>query len=189
MPKLLLTLEGKPVREVDLTRERTTFGRHPQCDIVLDHRTVSARHALFHYANGSVVLEDLGSTNGCFVNGKRVTRHLLADRDRVTLAAYHLELDLKAGSARPPVMARVTVQSGPHAGKQLALAKPVTTLGSAGAAVVAITRQGDRYAVAHIDGPQPVRVNGELIGKQPRPLQDGDQIDLAGNPMAFSVVS
>jgi len=185
MPKFVMSLEGQVVQSFELTRERTSFGRHPDNDIVVTHPTVSARHAAFIVTNGQVVLEDLGSTNGSFVNGKRVTRQLLADGDRLMLAMYHLDYEAKL-APEPPV-GMVTVTNGPHVNKSLKLTKPLTTLGSTGECVVAISRGPAGYAVAFVDGSQPATLNHGALGREPQPLRHGDVLNVAGTSMSFSV--
>lgn len=89
-----------PPREVELGTERMTIGRHPHNDIVLDHATVSSRHAAITLIGDQALLEDLGSTNGTYVGGKRVQRHKLDDRAHAVLAGCHL--DFVAGLTGPP---------------------------------------------------------------------------------------
>jgi diguanylate cyclase (GGDEF)-like protein len=67
-----------------LAQSSTLIGRAADADIVVDDEGVSRRHAkLIRFENGVVLLKDLGSTNGTFVNGKQVKTHPLADGDRV----------------------------------------------------------------------------------------------------------
>lgn len=69
-----------------LTDEQQAVGRHPQCDIVLDwDPSVSRSHAQLVRMGGDWYVEDLGSENGTSVNGSRVGRKRLADRDQVRL--------------------------------------------------------------------------------------------------------
>lgn len=89
--KLIISCEGLPTREVELGSERMTLGRHPHNDIVLDHPTVSSRHAAITLIGDEALLEDLGSTNGTWVHGKRVERHKLSDRGHAILAACHID--------------------------------------------------------------------------------------------------
>lgn len=192
MAKLIITREAQLVREVQLAKERTTIGRHAHNDVVIDHRAVSGQHAAITTISGQVVLEDLGSTNGTFVNGRRINKHVLADLDRITLAKF--ELQFIASRARPaippaPVQsapASVEVMNGFHAGKKLALTKPLTTLGTPGAIVLVISRSAAGYAAARMDGSAAPSVNGIALGAAPHPLAHGDLIDLGGTRMIFS---
>ena len=61
----------------------TTVGRDPACDIFLDDRGVSRQHARLRPLDYGVEVEDLGSTNGSFINGQRVTVGIAAVGDEV----------------------------------------------------------------------------------------------------------
>ena len=67
----------------------TRIGRVPGCDLQIDSPSVSRYHALVHVGDRDTVIEDLGSTNGVLVNGRKVTRHVLCDGDEVTLGESH----------------------------------------------------------------------------------------------------
>jgi pSer/pThr/pTyr-binding forkhead associated (FHA) protein len=149
--KIIISLDAQVAQEVELCKERTTIGRHPQNEVVIEYRAVSGRHAAISLVRDDAILEDLGSTNGTFVNGQRVARHQLNDRDRVLVAAFHI--DYLAGvraapppaarlapptPAGPPQMGSIEVLYGTSGGKKLPLTKPVTTLGSPGVLVVVI---------------------------------------------------
>ncbi|WP_018954340.1 FHA domain-containing protein [Thioalkalivibrio sulfidiphilus] len=88
----------------------TRIGRKEDNDIVLPDRTVSGHHARIHHAYGLAVLEDLGSTNGSSVNGKRVTRRALENGDIIVIGNCQLrfETDEKVRTDEPE-----TQDSGP----------------------------------------------------------------------------
>ena len=71
---------------------RTRIGRAAECDIVIGGAAVSRHHALIHLDPTGAVVEDLNSTNGIFVNGRRVLRERLRDGDVLTLgeAKFHV---------------------------------------------------------------------------------------------------
>nr|MCU0977505.1 FHA domain-containing protein [Steroidobacteraceae bacterium] len=93
----------------------------------------------------------------------------------------------RAGQA-PLRPARLQVLSGQFAGRELELAKTLTTLGRPGVQVAAIARRAEGYSIVHVEsaraGDYPL-VNGEPIGPQARKLQDNDVITLAGVKMGF----
>jgi hypothetical protein len=197
--KIIISQDAQVVQEVELCKERTTIGRHPQNDVVIEHLAVSGRHAAITMVRDDAILEDLGSTNGTFVNGQRVARHQLSDRDRVNVGTFRIDYLAGTRAAAPvaPVLApaaalplgSIEVLNGANAGKKLALAKPLTTLGSPGVLVVVIQRQAAGYGISHIEGAVSGTVNGEPIVKQPRLLADGDALELTGTSMRFSLAA
>ncbi len=81
----------------------------------------------------------------------------------------------------------IEVMSGGNAGKTLELTKNLVTLGKPGVQVAVISRRPQGYFVAHVEGATTPTVNGEEIGTQTRPLVPGDQIEIAGILMRFSL--
>ena len=95
----------------------------------------------------------------------------------------------RAGEKPPPSRpAKLQVLSGQFAGRELELAKTLTTLGRPGVQVAAISRRADGYFVVHVESSKPgdfPLVNGQPIGPQARRLHDNDVITLAGVKMGF----
>jgi pSer/pThr/pTyr-binding forkhead associated (FHA) protein len=91
MAKLILSLNGVVQGEFQLTKERTTLGRKPDNDIQVDNLAVSGKHALIITILDDSFLEDLGSTNGTYVNGKLIKKHALRDGDVVGLGKHELK--------------------------------------------------------------------------------------------------
>ena len=81
MAKLVLSMNGVVQGEYELNQERLTIGRKPDNDIPIDNLAVSGKHALVITILDDSFLEDLGSTNGSYVNGKLVKKHALKDGD------------------------------------------------------------------------------------------------------------
>lgn len=100
MPKLILSMDGLVLKEVELTKERTTIGRRPHNDIVIDNLAVSGEHAVLITILNDSFIEDLGSTNGTTVNGQPIKKHFLQGNDTVELGKYKLKFvaDAKPGS-------------------------------------------------------------------------------------------
>jgi pSer/pThr/pTyr-binding forkhead associated (FHA) protein len=288
MAKLILSLDGMVIREYPLTKERTTLGRKPHNDIVIDNLAISGEHAMIMTILNDSFLEDLGSTNGTLVNGQPVKKHFLQNNDVVELGKYKLKyvteataaqtspadfektmvLRAPAGAARPepakdeagapvaknfgdtvvnpdlmqtqgpglreaarqaaaaapspapaaaapppppaqPAVAAVstattttttgvahaaagaqiqgTIQilSGPSAGKELPLSKPLTTLGKPGVQVAVIAKRPQGYFITHVEGAIFPVVNGKQLDAQAHGLNDHDVIELAGVKMEF----
>jgi len=91
MPKMIVSIDEVVIKEVQLTKERTTLGRRPYNDIVIDNLAVSGEHAVIQMTGGEVVLEDLNSTNGTYVNGKSAKKQQLANGDNIEIGKYKIK--------------------------------------------------------------------------------------------------
>jgi pSer/pThr/pTyr-binding forkhead associated (FHA) protein len=91
MPKMIVSIDGVVIKEVQLTKDRTTLGRRPYNDIVIDNLAVSGEHAVLQLTDNDVFLEDLNSTNGTYVNGKAVKKQLLQNNDTVEIGKYKIK--------------------------------------------------------------------------------------------------
>src|SRR5256885_4161759 len=90
MAKLILSMDGLVLKEIALTKERTTIGRKPHNDIQIDNLAVSGEHAVIVTILQDSFLEDLGSTNGTVVNGQPIKKHFLQNNDIIELGKYKL---------------------------------------------------------------------------------------------------
>ena len=278
MAKLILSMDGLVLKEIPLSKERTTIGRKPHNDIQIDNLAVSGEHAVIVTILNDCFLEDLGSTNGTLVNGNPVKKHFLQNNDVVELGKYRLKFvgeapvpaataekadfektmvlrpsamkaaaeqaramgaagaevaraaaaqqiaasSASAGTvekearpapapmsttattpspfaaqtpppapAAPPApksphpLGAIQILSGGNAGKELELAKPLTTLGKPGVQVAVLTRRPQGYFITHVEGANPPSVNGHAIGTAPHALKDHDVVELAGVKMEF----
>jgi hypothetical protein len=88
---LLVHVENAPPRHVPLSQLPLIVGRSAPAGVILDGTTVSRRHCRIERHGDSIVLSDLGSTNGTFVNSERVTAPFkLEDGARITIGAHAL---------------------------------------------------------------------------------------------------
>jgi pSer/pThr/pTyr-binding forkhead associated (FHA) protein len=277
MAKLILSMDGLVLKEIPLSKERTTIGRKAHNDIQIDNLAVSGEHAVIVTILNDSFMEDLGSTNGTLVNGNPVKKHFLQNNDVIELGKYKLKFIQEAGAqpaaaaadfektmvlrpsamkaaaeqakaagmggaqaaqaarqaaiqatgqaaqsagigekpaapaaapaaappaaapapqspaAAPPAAAPKSAQplgaiqllSGGNAGKELELAKPLTTLGKPGVQVAVLTRRPQGYFITHVEGAQRPTVNGQPIGTAPHALKDHDLVEIAGIKMEF----
>ena len=101
----LIPVDGGP--PLDLPREMTLVGRKEDCDLRLDHKSVSKQHCVLLRTDGLLLVRDLGSTNGTRVNGQRVRRAasqraaLLAN-DQLNIASLRYRVHIGPGEAAPP---------------------------------------------------------------------------------------
>jgi len=101
MAKLILSLDGMVLREYPLTKERTTIGRKPHNDVVIDNLAVSGEHAMIMTILNDSFLEDLGSTNGTLVNGQPIKKHFLQNSDVIELGKYKIRYHSEVAAAQP----------------------------------------------------------------------------------------
>ena len=207
MPKMIVSIDGVVIKEVQLTKERTTLGRRPYNDVVIDNLAVSGEHAALQMNGSEVVLEDLNSTNGTYVNGKAVKKQSLQNGDTIEVGKYKIKFvneaeapgfdktmlfkpgETRAALASAPesasLNASLRVLSGTASGREVPLTKAVTTVGKPGVAVASISRRTQGYVVAHVEGSGIPLLNGAPISSEPVALKSGDMIELAGTKMQF----
>lgn len=212
MPKMIVSIDGVVIKDVQLTKERTTLGRRPYNDVVIDNLAVSGEHAAVQMMGNEVFLEDLNSTNGTYVNGKAIKRQQLHHGDTIEVGKYKIQfvselegehfdktMVFRPGMVIPPSPAATSVErtvsgelqgcirvlSGAASGREVPLVKVVTTVGKPGVAVASITRRQHGFVMAHVEGAGNPLLNGTPIGNEPVALKSGDLIELAGTQMQF----
>jgi predicted component of type VI protein secretion system len=103
----LLPLDGGT--PIEIVKDMTLVGRKEDCDVRLDHKSVSKLHCVIVRTDGLLLLRDLGSTNGTRVNGQRIRRAALLPNDKLTIAGFNFRILFGAGAA-PPVSAEEHTQ-------------------------------------------------------------------------------
>ena len=98
MGKLVVSLDGVVIKEVQITKDKTTLGRRPYNDIVIDNLAVSGEHAVLQMTGAEVFIEDLNSTNGTYINGKAVKKQLLSHNDTVEIGKYKIKYLVEDGT-------------------------------------------------------------------------------------------
>ncbi|MGD0839546.1 MAG: FHA domain-containing protein [Candidatus Acidiferrales bacterium] len=101
MARLILKFEGAVIKEVPLGNRPVTVGRAPDNDIPIDNLAVSNNHARIYEEAGRLVVEDLTSLNGTFVNGLRVERAMLNDGDSIEIGKHNIVVDQEHDAAVP----------------------------------------------------------------------------------------
>ncbi len=214
MMRLVISLDGKVLDEVPLSKPRTTIGRRAYNDIVIDHLGVSGEHAAVVQSPQGLRVEDLQSTNGTYVNDQAVEQQLLRPGDAIGVGRFRLlvadaepaagqdalpdsngPVTLPAAGGAPARAeadadavaqpAVVRVLDGAAAGREVLLTKERTTFGKPGVLVVAIERQGQAHVLSQVEGEIRARLNGAPLPGAGAPLHDGDLVDLMGTRLQF----
>jgi len=97
----LIPLEGG--EPIEIVKDMVLVGRKDECDLNLDHKSVSKLHCVIVRTDGLLLVRDLGSTNGTRVNGQRVRRAALLPNDQLHIASVKFRVYLGPGD--PPVNA------------------------------------------------------------------------------------
>jgi hypothetical protein len=98
MGKLVVSLDGVVIKDVQITKDKTTLGRRPYNDIVIDNLAVSGEHAVLQMLGNDVFIEDLNSTNGTYINGKAIKKQMLAHNDTVEIGKYKIKYLVEEGT-------------------------------------------------------------------------------------------
>jgi outer membrane biosynthesis protein TonB len=100
---------------VVLTKKRLLLGRSENCDVVFHDSTVSAIHAVVEVTPGGAIVYDLNSTNGTFVNGKKIVTEKVSEGDQVRFGLIEVSFKKYAmGDVLPPVLDSLAPKSANH---------------------------------------------------------------------------
>ncbi len=100
MLNIELDYQGKTLTTFETENEQISIGRNPKNDIQIDNPAVSNSHAVVKKVMNTYFIEDLGSTNGTFVNEKKIDKYELLDGDEVIVGKHSLKFHYinKAGT-------------------------------------------------------------------------------------------
>ncbi len=211
MPKIVLSLDDSLIKEFEIENEETMIGRRSSNQIQIQNLAVSGRHARIIVALDDAFLEDLGSTNGTYVNGRLIKKQSLKNGDEIIIGKYRLvfyndenathadEAEASTSSESSEAStddtgnskynsAIIEVKNGAKAGQILPIQKPVTTLGRPGIQIAAIMKKPEGYFFMHIESDEestPPRHNHSDLGEDPVLLQSGDSLTVAGISVEF----
>ena len=138
MAKLFWLQPDSSIIEFPLKAEQNVIGRTSRCDVRIKHPGISAEHAVIRVLPGSATVEDLGSTNGTRVNGKKIELHTLRHGDQIGVGRerlmYFAELDEAAKFMQPESIEPFALPAAGgeqvNTGSAAQAAKPATSKGS-----------------------------------------------------------
>jgi pSer/pThr/pTyr-binding forkhead associated (FHA) protein len=90
MAKIIIKFNNDVVDHVDLKQGDMKIGRKPGCEIQIDNLSVSGEHANIFTVGEDSFIQDLGSTNGTFINNKKISKHHLKNGDTVVIGKHSL---------------------------------------------------------------------------------------------------
>lgn len=216
MAKLIIKYNDDVVDHVELRQGDMKVGRKPGCDIFLDNLAVSGEHANIFTIGEDSFIQDMNSTNGTFINNKRVNKHHLRNGDTITIGKHALVYlnetarteaapqgdyaktvvitpppgsPVTAPAAKPAAVdhqAALFVLNGVNSGKRIELTKVVTNLGKTGRHAGTITQTAGGYVLAGAGDEKP-KLNGRAIPNGGARLRNGDIIEVAGTRLQFYI--
>src|SRR5437764_14284822 len=116
MARLVLVSEGVTGRTFELKVEKTTVGRVEDNTFQIPETSVSSHHAEILLRGNDVVIKDLNSTNGTFINGEKVTESVLKPGQILRLGQIEMRLETDAGPAGAPAAAPAPAPGRPPTG-------------------------------------------------------------------------
>ncbi len=149
LAKLVLTLDGAVIKEIELAHDTLSIGRRPGNDVQLNDLAVSGRHALVTALHNTYI-EDLGSTNGTLVNGKKIKKAILKHGDVVQIGSHQFTyLSESAATYEPTMFLKAEFEPTMMLD---------TGMGGEGRKLTADARGGPLGAVKILDGPMSGKV-------------------------------
>jgi len=206
MGKLVIKFRGKPLGDVNLKLGDTTIGRKSDCDIVLNNdKSVSGHHAVIKTVGRKSTLQDLGSTNGTFIETARVTQHELRNGETIVIGEHELIYRDNLASDAPAfakgasaaatdsmektriisMHAQLVAVEGKDKGKRVPLVKEETILDNPGKNPARIYRGPDGYVLHAQMGPGEPTINDKPVPNGGQILENGNIIEVAGTKFQF----
>lgn len=215
MSKLVLIEKKKGVSEWRLKGPEAIIGRDADCDVTLDDPSVSRHHAKVMGIYDGFFIEDLQSTNGVVLNGRRVSKHMLKDGDSVHIGAIELRFVDDGGTSASDAVDNIVTHStvstrgnvtlptlskqaeraylrfltGPDQGNSRLVDRALYTIGEPGGNLAAISRRPNGYFLMHLGGDEMTIRNGQEVHRAGVELVSGDMIQVGDIQLEFHTES
>jgi pSer/pThr/pTyr-binding forkhead associated (FHA) protein/tetratricopeptide (TPR) repeat protein len=202
MPILTISRDGVVEQQISLEKDVTTLGRLEDNDVVLRDGSISRHHAQIERHGGQFIIKDLGSQNGIWVGGSRVTQVDLKPGAQLVIGVFTAAFDPGVGgyaAASPPLAyaaAKLFVLDGPLVQREFSLHHPETHLGRSSTCEIPIDHeavsknhakiafQNNQFILNDTGSRNGVFVNGLRIDSHV--LQHRDEIEIGPVRFAFS---
>ena len=102
MGKIIIKFNNEVIDHIDLKQGDMKIGRKPGCEIMIDNLAISGEHANIFTVGEDSFIQDMGSTNGTFINNKKITKHHLKNGDSVVIGKHTLVYLTESPRAREP---------------------------------------------------------------------------------------
>jgi hypothetical protein len=210
--KIVVMKDDQTVSEHQLDRTRMVIGRRAGTDITVVDHAVSGLHANILRIGDQFEIEDLNSTNGVHIGGRKIKRQILNDGDLIIIGEHQLKFidgvlqeqstynpnerparnkNTRGATGKKAALepAYLMVMTGKDKNQQIELNEALTSIGEAGVQMAAISQRPDGHYIIHVDGGEdrsrvPV-VNGVSIGFKSQKLEHSDLIEVAGIEMQY----
>jgi len=193
--KLTLSFKGKPIQAYQFEEGEIRIGREEANNIHIDSLAVAPNHASIVFDQTPPLLKQLDNQFNLLVNGQKKAEHALEHGDEITVGKHTLlfteesqsvfsssksseELDASANIGNPFTVATpekeqpsaaLQIMSGTNIGRLMNLKKGLTRIGKKGSGMAVIAHRKNGYYLSHLDGSNPVLING-------KPLEDGSAL-------------
>ena len=188
MAEVVVELSSKEILRVPLKGPSMTIGRDPQCDLHLDNRALSRRHAQIEKRGAAIWVRDLNSQNGTFVNGERIGNPMALNAgDLVEVGRYQVRIEgVDEAAADTPVL----TLTGPEGKHRFAMVGEEIIIGRAPSCDIAIGHksisrrhlriaiEGDHFVAEDLGSQNGTRLNGKRI-TGPTPFERGDKLQMS----------
>lgn len=188
MAEVVVELSGKEILRIPLKGPSMTIGRDPQCDLHLDNRALSRRHAQIEKRGAAIWVRDLNSQNGTYVNGNRINEPLaLNGGDVVEVGRYHVRIEgVEAAREDTPVL----TLTGPEGRHRFAMVGEEIIIGRAPSCDIAIGHKsisrrhlriaidGKNFVAEDLGSQNGTRLNNKRING-PTPFRLGDKLQMS----------
>lgn len=188
MAEVVVELSGKEILRIPLKGPSMTIGRDPQCDLHLDNRALSRRHAQIEKRGAAIWVRDLNSQNGTYVNGNRINEPLaLNGGDVVEVGRYHVRIEgVENAREDTPVL----TLTGPEGRHRFAMVGEEIIIGRAPSCDIAIGHKsisrrhlriaidGNNFVAEDLGSQNGSRLNNKRING-PTPFRIGDKLQMS----------
>lgn len=188
MAEVVVELGGKEILRIPLKGPSMTIGRDPQCDLHLDNRALSRRHAQIEKRGAAIWVRDLNSQNGTYVNGNRIAEPLaLNGGDVVEVGRYHVRIEgVENAREDTPVL----TLTGPEGRHRFAMVGDEIIIGRAPSCDIAIGHKsisrrhlriaidGNNFIAEDLGSQNGSRLNNKRING-PTPFRLGDKLQMS----------